>query len=531
MSRIAQMIEGAMGEAHRPLLDALRADGPVGLSILLADVRELLVECATDPAGMFDAAQRDRGDFSALLGVIHESLSALEALEARAVVGLGDAISRDRRAEASAEAAQEDAEIPPEQEIEARADRLTARELSMVTRRSPAAARGSLATCRRLVRDMPHLLRALATGHAAPSVVHGAARSTAPLTSAQRREVDEQLGIRIVELDGAGCTRWGRAVDEAVQLADPGGEARRHRHARTRRHVTVRPGDHGMATVSAHLPAVDAALIGKRLSLEAERLRAHGDRRGHQQIQADVLADTLLGRSEEMDPTVLDLGVIITDRTLFSPRGGDAAHLEGYGVVPPEAIREAMVGPLSDLARGLDRSLDDDAAEARLQLRRLYTHPTSGELVGVESRARAFPRGLARFIRWRDMTCRGPFCDAPIRQIDHIDPVSAGGPTTLENGQGLCAWCNDKEGQTLAVEQVAGLDGHRIRWTSLGGITRVTAAERLTRSAGPRPRRPRRARRARRTRRVSRRAGDQGRSNVRQSVPSKARTPSETVRQ
>ena len=52
----------------------------------------------------------------------------------------------------------------------------------------------------------------------------------------------------------------------------------------------------------------------------------------------------------------------------------------------------------------------------------------------------------------------------------------------LENGQGLCAWCNDKENQTSMVERVAELDGHRVEghrveWTSPLGTTRITSPE------------------------------------------------------
>src|SRR5699024_11258987 len=90
----------------------------------------------------------------------------------------------------------------------------------------------------------------------------------------------------------------------------------------------------------------------------------------------------------------------------------------------------------------------------RAELRRLYTHPRTGELVAVESRARAFPAALAKFIRWRDQVCRAPFCNAAIRQSDHIRPVAEGGHTCLRNGQGVCVFCNDKENQQGSVDRV-----------------------------------------------------------------------------
>ncbi len=68
--------------------------------------------------------------------------------------------------------------------------------------------------------------------------------------------------------------------------------------------------------------------------------------------------------------------------------------------------------------------------------------PDSGELVGLDSRSRRFPSGLASLIEARDQTCRMPWCDAPIRQIDHIVPVEDGGKTAYANGEGLCEACN-----------------------------------------------------------------------------------------
>jgi hypothetical protein len=94
----------------------------------------------------------------------------------------------------------------------------------------------------------------------------------------------------------------------------------------------------------------------------------------------------------------------------------------------------------ADLARALiARALD---ARERVALRRLFTAPATGQLVAMESRARTFPRGLARFIRLRDRTCRTPWCNAPIRHLDHQTPWADGGPTTATNGQGLCEQCN-----------------------------------------------------------------------------------------
>jgi len=71
----------------------------------------------------------------------------------------------------------------------------------------------------------------------------------------------------------------------------------------------------------------------------------------------------------------------------------------------------------------------------------VFTDP-AGWLVALESDSRTFPDGLADLIRLRDATCASAWCDAPIRHIDHIIDWAHGGPTSYDNGQGLCETCN-----------------------------------------------------------------------------------------
>jgi hypothetical protein len=142
---------------------------------------------------------------------------------------------------------------------------------------------------------------------------------------------------------------------------------------------------------------------------------------------ADVFFERVTGQPAEVADAVA-VNLVITDETLL---GGDnsAAVVTGYGPIP------------AAVARGLvHRAVTDK--RARCTLRRLYRHPTTGQLVAMESRSRCFPRGLARFIGLRDQTCRTPYCDAPIRHCDHARPHHRDGPTTAENGLGACEHCN-----------------------------------------------------------------------------------------
>jgi hypothetical protein len=81
----------------------------------------------------------------------------------------------------------------------------------------------------------------------------------------------------------------------------------------------------------------------------------------------------------------------------------------------------------------------------------------------MESRARLFPKALAKFIALRDDTCRTPYCDAPIRHTDHATAHGAGGGTSELNGVGACEACNyAKEAPGWRVTTRRGADGSHI---------------------------------------------------------------------
>lgn len=80
---------------------------------------------------------------------------------------------------------------------------------------------------------------------------------------------------------------------------------------------------------------------------------------------------------------------------------------------------------------------------ARVWLRRLWTDPATGVLIGRDTRRRLFTGSLRAALVARDRTCRNTWCGAPIRTIDHKTRHRDGGPTSDTNGQGLCHRCNN----------------------------------------------------------------------------------------
>lgn len=489
---ISQRAPGAAEEfPNSPwTLDAVRAAGVGGLAQMLGDVGFILEELAKEPGDLFDSRGTARGDLANLLVSEQVIRGAQDALEAHTVVALAEVTRREQADAARNAAAHEGAAMPSPTALDKQAHGIARRDLSLITRCSPSAAGSSLASARRLVSSMPSMLTALARRKIPVQVAYAVAGATSVLDESQRQEVDEILAERLPKLDGAGVREWQAEVATAIMELDPEGAVVRHRRARRKRGVTLTPGEHGMANVHAQLPAIDARLLHKRISLEAERRRSEGADDGHGALMADALVDTVLGREGAMEAVELDLGVVITDRALFRPDSGDAAQIEGYGPVPPEAVR-AQLRASTAPPQGPGRDpLGDDGPATRAVIRRLYTHPTSGELVAMESRGRAFPPAMAKFLTLRDTSCRGPFCNAQTRQHDHIIPFAQGGPTSVVNGQDACAHCNQKELDTLSVERLDDPDhpGHRIAWTGHAGVTRVTGPTSLVRprrSAAP----------------------------------------------
>ena len=268
----------------------LRQAGPLGVAEALGDLSHLLRELAGDPGIAFDLDGTVREDFSSLLGNLREAGSALEALEARAVIALRDATRCDRRAAARDRAAHESAAERSGARTDADADSATTADISLTTRRSPHATRRSphatrrsphaagrtLASAGRLVELLPQMMEALRTGRISSDAAYAVAGAASVLNPDLARAVDRELAARLPELDGAGTRRWKDAVAAIANELDPEGTTLRHRRAMRERHVTLTPGQNGMATLSARLSAIEARRIARALSLEAESRRAAG---------------------------------------------------------------------------------------------------------------------------------------------------------------------------------------------------------------------------------------------------------------
>ncbi len=247
-------------------------------------------------------------------------------------------------------------------------------------------------------------------------------RTSTPPTP--RRQVASGRGVTASSSAGSGPAPTD--LDAAAAAAE------RCRVAESERRVTIRPVPDAMALVTALLPVAQAVAVHAALTQAALSAKAAGDDRGKGQLMADTLVELVTGQSVADDVPV-ELQVVITDGALLA--GDDTpAHVPGYGPVPAGWLRRLLAREVTGSGPG--------ACAAKVWVRRLFTQPSTGTLVGMDSTRRLFPAGLRRFVIARDGTCRTPWCDAPIAHADHVEPYADGGPTSAANGQGLCVRCN-----------------------------------------------------------------------------------------
>lgn len=305
-----------------------------------------------------------------------------------------------------------------------------AHQIALARRDSPQRGHRHVGFARALVDEMPHTLEALTDGAISEWRATILVRETAVLSAEHRRQVDAELAGRLAKLGDRGVETEAKKI--AYRL-DPESVVRRARRAEGDRRVTIRPAPDTMSYVTGLLPVAQGVAVRAALRKHADTLRAAGDPRTRGQIMADTFVERLTGQAKATGvPVAIEL--IMTDRTLFGG-GREPARIVGHGPIP------------AALARALVRG-GPDLDEARVWIRRLYTHPITGALTAMESRQRVFPAPLRKFLVIRDDVCRTPWCDAPIRHADHVQPVADGGETSAQNGQGLCEACNQAKEAT-----------------------------------------------------------------------------------
>ncbi|MHA0287940.1 HNH endonuclease [Mycobacterium sp. C3-094] len=390
-------------------------------------------------------------DQSASEAELREVVARCERMKARAaaVQARATALWAEKRRMAEAEAG-----MPA-----AKRGRGLASEVALARCDSPAHGGRHLGFAQALVHEMPHTLAALESGVLTEWRATLIVKQSACLTAEDRRTLDAELCSDHAALVGLGNARIEAAAAAIAARLDAAAVVERKERAAASARVSTRPAPNGMVQLTALMPLSQGIGVYAALKREADLC---GDGRPRGQIMTDTLYQRVTARPAET-PVPIAVNLVMADTTLFGD-DDSPGWVDGYGPVPAAVVRDLVSDAVAD-------------ETAKATLRRLYRHPTSGQLVAMESRARSFPTGLAAFIGLRDQTCRTPYCDAPIRHHDHATPARHSGPTSALNGLGACEACNyakEAPGWTVTTHDTDGR--HTADYTTPTGATYQSAA-------------------------------------------------------
>jgi hypothetical protein len=404
------------------------------LDDVLAGLAEGVAQCAApgDAGGVSDAVRIDR---IARLEKIKAAAAALQVAESV------------RFAQSQA-IAQLDAEVHPD-----KIGRGIADQLGLACQISGFAAARRLGIARALWFELPDTYRVLVTGDISDYVASLVVAETRHLDPATKREVDAKISAaglaRMGPRNAAACAR-----KQAYQ-ADPHSYLQRSRTERRHRRVSMRPAPDTMSLLSGYLPAEQGVACLKSLRDHTDSVKAAGDPRCRDQIMADTLVERITGQTSAADVSA-ELQIVMPLDALLNANSHNPVELEGYGPLPAELARDILA-----------------TSKGRLWWRRLYAAPMGGPLVGGDPCRRRFDGYLRKLITLRDRHCRDPYCEAPIRHVDHIQRFTNDGLTIYPNGRGECERGNyTREMPGWKVEIIgSGLDGqpHTIKITTPTG--------------------------------------------------------------
>lgn len=306
-------------------------------------------------------------------------------------------------------------------------------EIGLARGESPFLGAALMHTATALGTVLPKTLEALRAGRVSEYHTRVVAEQTSHLGAAHRREIDAAIAHRLGKASSGQLRKL--ILGHALRLDRAAAEQRAALSKRQRR-VWLDPASDDSVFVSAELPthqglAVMEALkqrANQRLAAAAAENTPEMPRVAQGQAMADVFVELLTGQATANGVTA-EVIVVMEDTTVFG-NDDQPAWIPGHGPLPSGMIKEWLADP-----------------DAKTFLRRMYTRPSDGQLVALESRRRRFPAGLAKMLLLRDDTCATPGCNSPIRDADHRHPWAKGGPTSWANATGLCKRCNLRKEQ------------------------------------------------------------------------------------
>ncbi|QRY52541.1 HNH endonuclease signature motif containing protein [Mycolicibacterium septicum] len=216
-------------------------------------------------------------------------------------------------------------------------------------------------------------------------------------------------------------------VDQWIAKLDPNGE-RVPPNLVEERFVQIEPHSPGRAAVWGNVDAADGAALNQRLDAVAGTV-CENDPRTQQQRRADAVGPVARLESQlaclcglpdcpaGQNRAAANAAVIhvLADQATLDGTSDDPGYLPGHGILPAQSVR-------------------DLATSAKLKPLPIPTGPAVPGEPGYRPSV-----ALSEFIRWRDLTCRFPGCDAPVERcdIDHTMPYPLG-PTHPSNTKLYC---------------------------------------------------------------------------------------------
>jgi hypothetical protein len=436
--------------------DGVTADGvtadAAGVRALREYLATMILPGGTDTAS--SVSRQVQAQWVDLLGELEAMKNTVTATQARLAVALEEATKADE-ARQGVRAERRGRGVPSQ--------------VGSAMQASPHAGGSFLGTARVWVTQMPHTFDALRTGVLSSWRATLMVRETSHLSVEDRARIDEEIcgPASRAALVRLGTKRLVARIRELASKLDVRACVKRNAKAVSQRCVSVRPAPDLMVYLTALVPMQQGVQAYAQLKAHADAAKATGDERGVGQIMADTLIERVTGREPgQADDVPVTINLLVSDQTLLAEGDEPAVVLEGapagVGTVPAPVARSLV-------AHGLDA----DAA----WLRAIYVD-ARGRLLATSSTSRFHPQGLAVLLRAREQgICASQWCDAPVRHLDHITPHAAGGATSLDNGQGLCARCNHAKQAPGWAQQVTEIDGrHAVETTTPTGHTTVSVA-------------------------------------------------------
>jgi hypothetical protein len=440
-------------DGHDPsvLLDGAATDA-ASVRAVRERLANLILPGATDTA---DSVSKEvQSQWVDLLGELEAMKNTAAATQARLAVALEEATKADE-ARQSIRAERRGRGVPSQ--------------VGAAMQSSPHAGGSFLGTARAWITGMPHTFDALRAGMLSQWRATLLVRETSHLSAEVRARIDEEIcgPATRAALVRTGTKRLVARIKELAGQLDAQACVKRNAKAVSERCVSVRPAPDLMVYLTALVPMQQGVQAYAQLKAHADAAKAAGDERGAGQIMADTLIERITGREPgHADDVPVTINLLVSDQTLLADGDESAVVLEGapagVGTVPAPVARNLA-------AHGIDA----DAA----WLRAIYADPR-GRLLATTSTSRFHPRGLTVLLRARGQgICGSSWCDAPVRHIDHIVPHAQSGPTSLDNGQGLCARCNHAKQAPGWSQKVTEVDGrHAVETVQPTGHTSVFVA-------------------------------------------------------